>query len=425
MRCLLISFFLGLFLFISTVSFAELEHYKISLLQQKQEVSIQTIESNLGFEEVKEFPLNFGIATGFYWLKIERRDTVVVPDFLTIGTSTGNRVNFYGFSTKTAIWEQQIGGEFYSDNESSVTNVIPSFDLRSVNWEKPLYVLIATGTEHLVIPLKFYTTDGFYSSIQERIAQHSLLYGFLLVIMFLNGAWYFISRDKASMYFAMNMFFFILYISFIDGYLQKKMLMGWTDWYSPFYYTMLLLGTITALKFGQTYLRTKEDMPKIHLISNLGLIIVGVGYFLSWFEGNVRVLAHFLIFGNNLLLSFVYLAGAIQVKKHGHVPGDYMLYALTGTVIFSNLFVLQYMGVIPSNVFTLNGVHIGYSIFGVGITLGLLVRYKALLTLQKQDEIDRRVELELRVEERVNELSESIRELAEAHLAIKENKLNQ
>ena len=79
-------FILYFFSFGSTVGYSQLEDYKVSLLHQEQEHSVQELIQETEFTEVKSLPLNLGISRGFYWLKIERKNHQLVHDFLTIGT---------------------------------------------------------------------------------------------------------------------------------------------------------------------------------------------------------------------------------------------------------------------------------------------------------------------------------------------------
>jgi hypothetical protein len=218
------------------------------------------------------------------------------------------------------------------------------------------------------------------------------------------------------------MIFFLLFISYIDGYLQR--LVNIKDGYSlnVLYYTITLLGTITSFKFAQNYLQTKLYAPKTNHLITIGTSIFTLGYILSWFDGQTIVVAQFLIMGNNILLSIVYLVGAVKAKKQSYQPANFILYPFIASIIFSNLYLLQYLGYIPGNSISQNGIHIGYSILGILITLGLLVRYKLLLEQQNQDEIKNKVALELLIEERTRSLSLNIRELAEANIIITKQK---
>lgn len=403
-------------------SVGQQKKYEISILSQEHESFLQDIVKRHDFAPVKRIPLNLGISSKLHWLKLELKDSTELDQYMTVGGPTTNSVLFNSYSKTESRWTLQRGGELYSYAQSTLYNVTPSFSLEDVDWSYPVYVLISSKNESLVIPIKTYTTQGYYSSIIQRNSSHNFLYGFLTLVVLINTVWFFISKDQATKYFAINMFLFILFIGYIDGYLQKNVFTGVPSLYNALYYTISFLGTVSAFRFGQYYLKTDEYSPQIDRIANIGLIIVGVGYLLSWFTGSIRSFAQILIMGNNVLLSVVYLFGAIGARKRHYSPATFMLYAFIGTTIFSNLFMLQFFGVIPATVITMNGIHIGYSILGVSITLGLLVRYKMLIEKQKNEETIRRVELERLVKERTRELEQSNQELLAANESVQKQK---
>jgi hypothetical protein len=415
----LLFFFLGIYSFFSL---GQNTPYKISILTQENEVFLHEIKQHTDFKEVSSLPINLGITTKIHWLKIEATGDLSQYDFMTIGEPITNNIHFNAKSLITEKWEIQTRGELHNHEDPPGHNTIPSFHLKNIDWNEPVYILIDSKNENLIIPIHFYTTANFYNSIIQRTSSHNFLYGFLILIVLLNSTWYLINRDSATAYFVINMFFLVLFIAYMDGYLQKNIQAGTPVLYNAIYYTISFAGTIAAFRFGQSYLKTKEFAPKIDKLANLGLLIVGTGYLLSWFSGNGQLFAQFLLFGNNIILTLVYIIGANQAKKKGYAPATFMLYAFVVTSIFSNLFILQNFGIIPANIFTQNGIHIGYSILGVSITIGLLVRYKLLIDQQKHNEVVQRIKLEKLVRSRTKELENTNKGLIQSNKLITEQK---
>lgn len=411
---LLLSFSLG--------GYSKLPTFKTSISPQEELVSLQEIKVHDDFEVVTSNPINLGLTQTFYWIKLETNDSLIPYDFVTIGEATTNKINFNYKSIKTKNWKTKKGGESISQSESNSINTTPSFSLLDVDWSEPVYIMIDARNENLTVPIHFYTTKNFYNTIIERTSIHNFLYGFLILIILLNSIWYIINRDLATAYFVLNMILFVLFISYIDGYLQQGIDSTRPSIYNFVYYTISFLGTVTAFLFGQYFLKTKEYAPKIHQLANIGLVIVTVGYLLSWFTGTLQLLAQLLILGNNILLTTVYLVGAIKARKSNYTPASFMLYAFILTAIFSNLFILQYFGIIPANLLTQNGIHIGYSILGISITIGLFLRYKLLIEKQKHRETLQRIELEKLVKIRTTKLEEMNAGLVESNKLILKQK---
>jgi len=297
------------------------------------------------------------------------------------------------------------------------------FDVKIPKDSVATFYLKVQSNEQMVLPLVLGTPQKVAETKLTRDVLWGALVGILLVMVLYNSFVFISTKDVSYLYYVLYALFMALTQTSLSGYTYRFIFPN-----SPVLFNMGIIifnaiGGIAFSLFAQSFLGMKERMPFmskvfkfIILLYSLTIIVRLLGYSLiSYRMTDISAL----VVTVSIFIVIIYLS----IK--GYRPAKYFLLAWTMFFAGIILFVLRNLGVLPYNDYTNYTMPIGVAFEVILLSLALADRiniFKAekersqeetVKALQENEKIirEQNVVLELKVNERTVELSESNHEL--------------
>jgi two-component system NtrC family sensor kinase len=365
---------------------------------------------------------NLQLSTSVFWLRFTiKNESPEKQLLLSLEYPTLDECEFYypvkGIYNKEAI----------SDNNSFEKRKYKHqdflFDINIPKDSTATFYLKVRSNEQMVLPLVLGTPQKIAETKLTRDMLWGLLVGILLVMILYNTFVFISTKDISYLYYVLYAFFIALTQTSLSGYTYRFIFPN-----SPVMFNMGIiifnsLAGIAFSLFAQSFLAIKERMPMmsklfklIILLYALTIIVRLLGYaHVSYRMTDVSAL---------IVTVSIYIV-IIRLSLKGYRPAKFFLLAWTMFFTGVVLFVLRNLGILPYNSYTNYTMPIGAAIEVILLSLALADRiniFKAekeksqeetLKVLQENEKIirEQNVVLELKVNERTHELSESNQEL--------------
>ncbi len=253
--------------------------------------------------------------------------TIQLPERLTDHNKKTVNANT-GASTSSDVFFNDARQSFKTDN-----SVISEF---SYNFSKPALVNLSPISE------KILTNSFQYSDNPKTLFYQGLFYGFILMLLLLNGTCYFIFEEKLFLYFTSTLVLLAAVLFYNDGLLNLTgihlMLESWLV-----QSTLLFAAISLASLFSYNYLNVKEFYPRL---KSLTFALLGVSFVLlisSWVSKN-ELLASI---SNTVLYSVMmsyFIVGMLLFSKKNYAK--FYVIACCIPLLFSvDFFVFQSFGI--------------------------------------------------------------------------------
>jgi len=234
--------------------------------------------------------------------------------------------------------------------------------------------------KHYRIPFRFVyvsTIDTFYDFIAKDGKIQlilGLIIGLILMAGIYNAAMYYYNKDVSFLYYALMQLFMVLLLytysgAFIwdeDSYFSRNI---------SFQSIISILASLFAALFTAHFLDTKNHLPKINKIINIGIVIIGMDLIISIFYKSMLVEYYILPF---LMLPLIY-AGYKRVRQ-GYKPARFYLagWIVFTVAVFLNIFQVGYSYTI------IDPLYIGAAIEAILFSLAL--SYKIRMVAKAKEE---------------------------------------
>jgi signal transduction histidine kinase len=297
--------------------------------------------------------------------------------------------------------------------------------------EQTIYIRVQSESL-ITFPLTLWSAEALMQRHRVELVMLGISYGVLLITIGYNSFLYLFLRDTSYLYYVLFIACFLLQILSGDKLAQQYLwpnVVGWNAYTQPFFY---LLGTALALKFTSSFLMTRVNVPRLHKLIYL-LIIICVVAAISLPFGGLRFFSIGLFILVIVSTMTMVVVGFI-VWRQGYRPARYYLSAWSIFFITANLIPLIGIELLPNNLVTTQGYRFGLMALVLLLSIALADRIKnirrqreeaqAELISNQQKTLELRNEfnialqktnesLEERVELRTKELTKS-KETAEA-----------
>lgn len=293
--------------------------------------------------------INFSSTASAYWLKFDITKTVADDFYLNIGSAYIDSISLYQLNKSGKVISVRHTGDDlpFNSREIAVGNYLFALDLEKdvpqrfylrVKSDQPLFFLLRAGKLK-----EFIAYDHDLDFLQ------GIYFGFMLLIFLYNLFLFFSTREKIYLYYISYVASITWFMASVFGYFFEYF---WPN--TPYLNQLVVVSSgltmITATLFTQKFLSTKKEAPKLHLGSNVFLLIgflvcvlVVLGYKI---EGLKLAQAGLLI----MALYFIVLG--VRFRLRGYGPTKYYLFAwgcLLVGICFAILeslnliFVMQYL----------------------------------------------------------------------------------
>lgn len=320
--------------------------------------------------------ISFGFNKNNCWIKfsiyhksLEKKSLILVvsnPDI--------NYLDYYVFENSTLINEIHTG-ELRDKNSKTLPHRFFLFQLDLKPNSTYTYLICSNneGDTNLV-PISIKKTETFYKEDLRDHFFYAIIYGIFIFIFGFNYYLYKIVKDKIYLYYLMYVFFCTAFFLSYDGYFYY---IGW-KWLSNMGRILFpTFAIVFFIAFSQKFLdssikfsilnQTLTGIKAIMIIVGI-LPIINFSYFVSTFVIGVT-----LIFSFSFLI-FIFYAFKFYNKKY--IPSQYFLLAFIVMVIFTVIYPLKEIGLLPYNFFTVNSVRFAFSFQCILLTIAVLERFR-------------------------------------------------
>ena len=303
------------------------------------------------------------------------------------------------------------------------------FDTREKTHRNFIFDIIFPPAETLTIHMRVGSWDGFHGPLPLALWEHDafaaedstqvyflgLLLGILGVMAAYNLFLYFSLRDIGYLFYVLHLIGITLWLSTKFG---LSFMYFWPD--SPWWGNQVLpaslgFGSIFLMLFSRVYLDTPRYTPKLDkaLLFLAGIFFINtVLPFFGLFATSFRI-----YFPGTVAAHLALLIAGIFSFKQGHRPARYFLLAFFVMIAGGILIVIRAVDLLPTNFLTENVFIFGLVLEIVLFSLGLADRINAIQERALHIQKKAAESLELKVNERTQELAQANEKLQQADRA--------
>ncbi|MGD1805747.1 7TM diverse intracellular signaling domain-containing protein, partial [Dapis sp. BLCC M126] len=323
-----------------------------------RELTIEDVVDQDFIPSNKKLP-NLGVKISAIWVRfrVENKASATQKWILSLNDTRIGTVDFYSYQTDKTGFKIIKTGRFlpFKTREFNHRFFIFSLPFTEEN-EKTIYLRL-TSKAGLVIPLNIYSWETFLQEDQNNILSLGIAYGTFLIMIGYNLFLFISLKDKSYLHF----------ILFIIGYLWFRLCRDgighqflWNDF--PNYHEIqsfaLLLMLFYWIKFTQSFLKTKQYLPKmdrfLFIISLVLVTVIIISIPTKW--NNISVIF------NGIFVSSVILTTALVRWKQRYKPSKYFLLAMFPPILGIILRCFSALGFIPHGLYVENRSNFTFSL---------------------------------------------------------------
>lgn len=339
---------------------------------------VQRLQNHLDWQnfQIQDEGLNFGFTKSAYWLRlnVENNSNKAIDKMLELSKARLNYVNFYQIDTSGQVKAYLTGDllPFSSRPYPSRFFVLP---VNIPAQSKVTFFIRVQSESSLVIPMKLWSPNTFYSSERLNYAFQAMYFGLALGMILLNLLIYISIKDYNYLLYAGLASSLVFSITALNG-LQKEFLPFESALYfriaSP---TGFAIAQIFAVYFLRNMLKTWISIPKFDpwlKVLALCHLCLPIAYFLS---------EHLFVIPGQIL-NFVTMSTIFVVASQAVLRKQREAY-----FFFIAFFIIILAGAVtaavpllifPVSVFSLNALQIGSAIEMVLMSFAIADRFHIL-----------------------------------------------
>lgn len=316
------------------------------LLEKDKDLKIEEVISNSDFQPIISKNPNFGLGKQAIWLKFKLDHSRSEKDkkYLVINNPNLDEVFFY-LVRDGKVLQHRVSGRIHDFNERIVLSRKIIFDLETgLKGTDEVYLKIK-GSDKRIVSANIASMQA----INFRLNFENIIFGIFTGVFF--GLFFY----NLFLYFSLNDNTYLVYVAYILliwigqtsilGFAQELIWPNWVWMNLRSNVLFSVLGSIFALLFVQSFLKTKKFLPKLDKgiwVIYVVYVILLVGNILGFLTLSYAV---FLV-TQTIVIPYAYLMSVFILKK-GFKPARYFLIAWSLFMVGIFLFVLTQMGLLP------------------------------------------------------------------------------
>ncbi len=367
----------------------------------KLDYSIDDVVSNtqLIYTGLNSENHDLGFTSDTYWVrfKLKNSENAKQSYYLETARPVTDIVTLYEIGATVKV--QKNGDQIeFNDKALSHRQVVFKITLEAQQ-EQAFYLKLASDGETINVPLNLYDETTFINNNYKQQLFLGLFYGVLLLAGFIYLFFYTSLKNKAFLYYGLYVFTIALMQASLDGFVYQYVLPSGGYINSRMVLISALLTNFFLLKYCEYFLDIKSNLPKLQKAYN-SIYVVLLVLFIMIFINKATLEITYPISNLNGLLSLVLILYSVFILRHKKVSVDpYFSGGIFFLVIGLLGFVMNNLGILPSNFYTLNSSKFGTGLEVVFLSLSMT---NLLKTLREQKEESQR--LALKRSEEISEL---------------------
>lgn len=328
--------------------------------------------------------LNFGINSSPIWLHLKVNNTTqqAFTSQLIIENSWLDLIDVYFIQDDQTIKVSAGDAKPYSDRE--VLHRFFLFEHAFETGETDIYVRIET-VDVMLLPIYFNTPEGTHVLENNRSIYYGFVYGFLLALMAYNLALFFSLKDKRYLFYVLYLFSFLAMNMAYTGHGFEWLWSEFVLWQAKAIMILMMLYCYCGLLFAQTFLDTEKNLPLVHQILKLFILISGASFVISLLL-NSQVGMLYIAFIVMSLFPFVMLLMGFLSWQRGVKEAKYFLPATLIAMLSAVMVTMAVLGFLPYTLLTYHGIEAGILLETILFALALADQFRENLKEKVQAE---------------------------------------
>ena len=364
----------------------------------------------------------FGFVDGAYWFhaRVANANHADTRWLLVLEYALLDDVDLYVRHADGAIDHFQ-SGDRHPFAQRSVSYRHPNFWLQ-IAPGRPLDLLLRVQTKSsMQVPLTLYTPTAFIELARDAQLGMGVYYGILLALLFYNLILFVTLRDRSHFLYSLHVLGFGLVLFCLNGFAFEYFWPNST-WLAN---AAVPLSMAFAMLAMQLFARDFLELPRRAPLANRLLLSLAGFHALMLAASPVLDYRTAVLIGTAMVFPGVsaVIGVAIVVARRGFRPALLFLLAwamlLAGTLVYA----MVSFGIVPKTFATEYGMQIGSAAEMIFLSFALAYRWAALRAENERIAREANEQLEHRVAERTEALSNALQQLGEAHARLREHSL--
>jgi two-component system, NtrC family, sensor kinase len=314
------------------------------LMGNEKDLSIDEVIFNSDFKPIYSKNPNFGLGKQAIWLRFKVELIGREKKYLVINNPNLDEVFFYLVSDGN-VKQNRVSGRIHDFGDRIVPSRKIIFDLDdSVGGTYEVYLKIKGSDKRIVS-----ASIGGMQAINFRLNFENIIFGIFTGVFF--GLFFY----NLFLYFSLNDTTYLIYVAYILlvwvgqtsilGFSQELIWPNWVWMNLRSNVLFSVLGSIVALLFVQSFLKTKKYLPKLD--KGIGVIYVVYVIILAGSVLGFLTLSYAVFLVTQVIVIPYAFIMSIFILKKGFKPARYFLIAWSVFMVGIFLFVLTQMGLMP------------------------------------------------------------------------------
>lgn len=316
---------------------------------------------------------NFGFTKATYWVRfqVENRASREEPWLLEIGYPMLDLITLYVADSQAAFRVKEAGDLFpFHHREVDYQNLL--FVL-PISRQTPQTIYLRVKTESsMQLPLTLWSAVSFSEHLAVQQYGLGLYYGVMGVMALYNFFLFLTVRDRSYLHYVLYIMCVGLAQMAISGLAYAYFWPNSPWWENRGMSFLIALGLFTPLQFAQSFLHTREWIPRYHHLLSAAkgaTVLIMVLSFVTRYAVSVKLVSLAALLTPLLIL----IAGALCLNR-GYRAARFFLLAWVVFLCGLVLMALRSFGLLPSMFVTEHGIQIGSAMEVVLLSLALADR---------------------------------------------------
>lgn len=355
----------------------------------QSQYTIDEIRNNnqLHYENLQSENHDFGFTSDIHWIRFKLKNSSNTANtyYLQTARPITDVVDLYEIGTTI---KQQKNGDQIAFNERAVEHRQIVFEINlQAQSEKEFYIKLISDGETTNLPLNLFTESAFIAKNYKQQLFLGLFYGVLLLAGFIYIFFYRSLKNYAFLYYGLYVFSIALMQAALDGFVYQYFLSGGGYLNSRMVLISALSSNFFLLKYCEYFLNIRLNLPRFKKFYNT---IYGVLIVLSimLFVNSKTLELSYPLSNLNGLISLILILSTVFTMRFKKVKVDpYFSFGIFFLVVGLLGFVMNNLGLLPTNFYTLNSSKFGTGLEVIFLSLSMTNLLKRLREEKEQSQL--------------------------------------
>ena len=358
-----------------------------------------TNDNDLKFNDLKSENHDLGFTSDTYWVRFRLKNSSSQDKlyFLQTARAITDVANLYQLGDK--LLKHKSGDQInFKDRDVSHRETVFKIILPA-NTEQQFYLELSSDGETINVPLNLYDGVTFFLSNYKQQLFLGLFYGVLLLAALVYLFFYGSLKNKAFLYYSVYVFSIALMQAALDGFIYQFIFPSGGFINSRMVLIAALLSNLFLLKYCEYFLNIRKNLKGFKKAYNMIYGVIAVLFAMIFISPQTLELTYPISNLNGLISLLLILASVFTMSFKKIKIDPFFSFGILFLVIGLLGFVMNNLGLLPSNFYTLNS-----SKFGSGLEVVFLSLSMTNLIKRLRQDNERAQRLALKKSEEISEL---------------------